>query len=150
MQADIGIHQCLFTAQIDPSKPPCLCLRHDVDGLIWQPGQTTDEIPQPWQHTATFNALGYVQASKRERIFASCPPNTSYVVLCDCVRHLYIYRQPSPTANDLRNRKSGRVVGTIAKQQLISLDSTEDILGMIATDLRIFVLTASKLYIVRV
>ena len=44
-------------------------------------------------------------------------------VLCDCVRHLYIYRQPAPTENTLKNRKSGQIVGAIAKQQLISLDT---------------------------
>ena len=150
IQVNIGTYQCLFTAQLDPTKPPCLCLRHDVDGLIWQPQQPTQDTPQPWQHINTFNALGYVQASKQERKFTSCPPSASYAVLCDCVRHLYIYRQPAPTENTLKNRKSGQIVGAIAKQQLISLDTTEDILGMQATENRIFVLTPSKLYIIRV
>lgn len=149
-KASLASHQRLFRASLEPHLPTSLCLRHDVDGIIWQPKQATAESPSPWQHEATFNALGYVQASKRNCKFASCAPDTSYCVLCDCSKHAYIYRQPSDIPSPLRNRKSGRVVGQIAKQQVVSLDSNDDILGLQATNERLFILTTKKLYIIRV
>ena len=47
----------------------------------------------------------------------------------------------------------GRVdvfVGQIAKQQLVSLESTDDILGISSTDDRLFVLTNKTLFVIRV
>eukprot|EP00057_Strongylocentrotus_purpuratus_P012853 XP_011667327.1 PREDICTED: nudC domain-containing protein 1 isoform X2 [Strongylocentrotus purpuratus] len=146
----ISSYQRIFKAPLQPSHPPCICLRHDVDGVVWQPRPTTAESPSPWQHEATFNALGYVQASKRNCKFASCSPDTSYCVLCDCSKHGYIYRQPADIPSPLRNRKSGRVVGQIAKQQVISLDAIDDILGLQATNERLFILTTKKMYVIRV
>ena len=143
-------HQRLFKAPLQPHLPPSFCLRHDVDGIVWQPNKLTEECLSPWQHEATFNALGYVQASKRNCKFASCAPDASYCVLCDCSKHAYIYRQPSDIASPIRNRKSGRVIGQVAKQQVVSLDSSDDILGMQATNERLFILTSRKLYIIRV
>ncbi|XP_022082345.1 nudC domain-containing protein 1-like [Acanthaster planci] len=150
-RASLSSHQFLFNAQLHPDKLPCICLRHDVDGLLWQPGMGADgQRSAPWCHAATFNALGYVQASKRDRKYSCCPPGCSYAVVCDCIRHLYVYRQPAPILSPLRNRKSGRVVSQIAKQQLVSLESTDDILGVAAADDRLFVLTNNKLYVIRV
>ncbi|XP_041455134.1 nudC domain-containing protein 1-like isoform X1 [Lytechinus variegatus] len=146
----ISSHQRLFQARLQPNHPPCICLRHDVDGIVWQPRSTTAESPSPWYHEATFNALGYVQASKRNCKFASCAPDMSYCVLCDCSKHAYIYRQPADIPSPLRNRKSGRVVGQIAKQQVVSLDASDDILGLQATNERLFILTSKKLYVIRV
>ncbi|XP_071502362.1 nudC domain-containing protein 1-like [Diadema antillarum] len=149
-KASLASHQRLFKAPLQPNTAPAICLRHDVDGIIWQPRAVTPEITSPWQHEATFNALGYVQASKRNCKFASCAPDTSYCVLCDCSKHAYVYRQPSDIPSPLRNRKSGRVIGQVAKQQVVSLDSNDDILGMQATDERLFILTSKKLYVIRV
>ncbi|XP_071785195.1 nudC domain-containing protein 1-like [Asterias amurensis] len=149
-RVSLSSHQFLFNAQTHPNKPPCICLRHDVDGLLWQPDLSTKEHTSPWYHTATYNALGYVQASKMDRKYSSCPANCSYAVICDSTRHVYVYRQPTPISTPLRNRKSGRVVGQIAKQQLISLESIDDILGIACADERVYVLTTTKLYIIRV
>ncbi|XP_038068788.1 nudC domain-containing protein 1-like isoform X2 [Patiria miniata] len=150
-RVSLSSHQVLFNAQLHPQRPPCICLRHDVDGLLWQPGIGADgDHRSPWQHTATFNALGYVQASKRDRKYSCCPPDCSYALVCDCVRHLYVYRQPSAILSPLRNRKSGRVVSQIAKQQLVSLETTDDILGVAAADDRLFVLTNNQLCVIRV
>ncbi|XP_033096259.1 nudC domain-containing protein 1-like [Anneissia japonica] len=149
-KVSLGSHQWLFNATLDPKQMPCICLRHDVDGIVWQPTTPDEQQLNAWKHHATFNALGYVQAAKTSKKFASCSQDTSYAVLCDCIRHLYIYRQPSPTLSPLRNRKSGRVIGELAKQQVISLDTTDDILGMQATNERLFVLTSKKLYVVKV
>ena len=56
LQVNLGSHQFLFTVHVDPSEMPCLCLRHDVDALVWQP--RPKQPAHMWEHVATFNALG--------------------------------------------------------------------------------------------
>lgn len=145
---NLGSHQYLFTVDVDPSEMPCLCLRHDVDALVWQP--RPDQPGNMWEHVATFNALGYVQASKRDKKFATCAPNFSYASLCECLRRAFIYRQPSPVETVLFNRKQGRQVGQVAKQQVASLDSDKPILGFRATNERLYILTSSNLFVLKV
>uniref|UniRef100_A0A8C6SQP2 NudC domain-containing protein 1 n=1 Tax=Neogobius melanostomus TaxID=47308 RepID=A0A8C6SQP2_9GOBI len=145
---NLGGHQYLFTVQSDPALMPCLCLRHDVDALVWQPRPEQPE--HMWEHVATFNALGYVQASKRDKKFATCPPNFSYASLCECLRRAFIYRQPAPVETVLFNRRQGRQVGQVAKQQVSSLDSDLPILGFRATNERLYILTSSNLHVLKV
>ncbi|XP_062291954.1 nudC domain-containing protein 1 [Scomber scombrus] len=145
---NLGSHQYLFTVDVNPAEMPCLCLRHDVDALLWQP--RPDQPSNMWEHIATFNALGYVQASKRDKKFATCPPNFSYASLCECLRRAFIYRQPSPVETVLFNRKQGRQVGQVAKQQVASLDSDKPILGFRATNERLYILTSSNLFVLKV
>ncbi|XP_051811477.1 nudC domain-containing protein 1 isoform X2 [Acanthochromis polyacanthus] len=52
---NLGSHQYLFTVDVNPSEMPCLCLRHDVDALVWQP--RPEQPGNMWEHVATFNAL---------------------------------------------------------------------------------------------
>ncbi|XP_026875371.2 nudC domain-containing protein 1 isoform X1 [Electrophorus electricus] len=145
---NLASHQYLFTADTSPSEMPALCLRHDVDALLWQP---RPECPNDmWEHVATFNALGYVQASKRDKKFATCAPNFSYAALAECMRRVFIYRQPLPVDTVLFNRKQGRQVGQVAKQQVASLESNEPVLGFRATNERLFVLTSSNLFVLKV
>ncbi|KAM4630154.1 nudC domain-containing protein 1 [Polymixia lowei] len=145
---NLGGHQYLFTVDVKPSEMPCLCLRHDVDALLWQP--RPDQPGSMWEHVATFNALGYVQASKRDKKFATCAPNFSYATLGECLRRVYIYRQPAAVDTVLFNRKQGRQVGQVAKQQVASLDSNQPILGFRATNERLFVLTSTNLFVLKV
>lgn len=93
---------------------------------------------------------GYVQASKREKKFATCAPNFSYASLCECLRRAFIYRQPSPVETVLFNRKQGRQVGQVAKQQVASLDSDKAVLGFRATNERLYILTSSNLFVLKV
>ncbi|XP_038131413.1 nudC domain-containing protein 1 [Cyprinodon tularosa] len=141
-------HQYLFTVDVDPTQMPCLCLRHDVDALVWQP--RPDRPEDMWEHIATFNALGYVQASKQDKKFATCAPDFSYAALGECLRRAFIYRQPSPVETVLFNRKQGRQVGEVAKQQVASLDSDKPILGFRASNERLFILTSSNLFVLKV
>lgn len=140
----------MFQSRLDIDSPPALCLRHDVDGLMIQPQNTAKENQQPWTHTATFNAFGYVQASKQQRRFSLCAPDCSYAVICDCVRHMYIYRQPTAVLSPIRNRKTGQEVGAVAKQQLVSLDAVDNIIGIQVTNKYVFVTTADNLYCITV
>lgn len=145
---NLGSHQYLFTVDVSPSEMPAFCLRHDVDALLWQP--RSDQLTDMWEHTSTFNALGYVQASKRDKKFATCAPNFSYAALGECLRRVFIYRQPSPVDTVLFNRKQGRQVGQVAKQQVASLESNEPVLGFRATNERLFALTSNNLFVLKV
>ncbi|XP_043544682.1 nudC domain-containing protein 1 isoform X1 [Chiloscyllium plagiosum] len=144
---NLSSHQYLFTAVVDPAEMPCFCLRHDVDALLWQPHPQQDNM---WEHIGTFNALGYVQASKREKKFSTCAPNYSYAALCECFRRVFIYRQPAPVQTVLYNRKEARHVGQVAKQQVASLETNDPVLGFQATNERLFVLTRKNLFIIKV
>ncbi|KAF4073800.1 hypothetical protein AMELA_G00247250 [Ameiurus melas] len=145
---NLGSHQYLFTVDINPSEMPAFCLRHDVDALLWQP--RPEQPDSLWEHIATFNALGYVQASKRDKKFATCAPNFSYAALAECVRRVFIYRQPSAVDTVLFNRKQGRQIGQIAKQQVASLESNDPVLGFRATNERLFILTSKNMFILKV
>ncbi|XP_072459371.1 nudC domain-containing protein 1 isoform X2 [Notamacropus eugenii] len=145
---NLGSNQYLFSALVDPKEMPCFCLRHDVDALLWQPHSSQQD--EMWEHIATFNALGYVQASKRDKKFFACAPNYSYAALCECLRRVFIYRQPTAMSTVLYNRKEGRQVGQVAKQQVASLESNDPILGFQATNERLFVLTTKNLFLIKV
>ncbi|XP_045661737.1 nudC domain-containing protein 1 isoform X3 [Ursus americanus] len=145
---NLGSNQYLFSVIVDPKEMPCFCLRHDVDALLWQPHSSKQD--DMWEHIATFNALGYVQASKRDKKFFACAPNYSYAALCECLRRVFIYRQPAPMSTVLYNRKEGRQVGQVAKQQVASLETNDPILGFQATNERLFVLTTKNLFLIKV
>ena len=63
----------------------------------------------------TFNALGYVQASKRDRKFSTCAPNLSFAVMSDCNRHIFVYKQPSEG-----------IKGNVAQQYVHTLATNSD------------------------
>ncbi|XP_042320563.1 nudC domain-containing protein 1 isoform X2 [Sceloporus undulatus] len=144
---NLGSNQYLFSTVVDPKEMPCFCLRHDVDALLWQPRPDQQD---KWEHISTFNALGYVQASKQDKKFMACAPNHSYSALCECVRRVFIYRQPAPLSTVLYNRKEGRQVGQVAKQLVATLETHDPVLGFQATNERLFVLTTKVLFIIKV
>ena len=141
-EANMTGYQHLCNVMEADSASPSLVTRHDVDGLVWRLS------PEALTHVATFPALGYVQASKTARKFISAPSSWGYSVISDNSRHLYVYRQPQDLAEEteLRNRRSGQKVSQVAKQQVISLDSQGDILGLVALSSLIVVLTKDKLF----
>ena len=140
--ASLEGRQHLLTFPSDASSAPQLCTRHDVDGLVWRlaGGETAE-------HANTFPALGYVQASKQSRKFLAAPASARFSVICDSSRHLYLYRQPEALAAELglRNRKSGERVERVARQQVITLEPTEEVLGLVAEEEVIHVLSATAL-----
>jgi hypothetical protein len=151
-QVNIGGNQWLFSTSLSAGSMPVVCLRHDVDGLIWQPSTDAEGSVQSfeWKHVGTFNALGYVQASKQQRKFVSCSPSMSYAAIADCVRHVYVYHHPTTIKSPLRNRRTGETIAAVARQQLVSIESTSDILGMCASNTHIFILAGKTLYAVRI
>ena len=139
--ANLEGRQHLLTLPSEDSPVLQLCTRHDVDGLVWRLGGETAE------HVATFPALGYVHASKQSRKFLAAPASARFSVICDSSRHLYLYRQPEALAAELglRNRKSGERIERVARQQVITLESTEEVLGLVAKEEVVYVLTATAL-----
>ena len=149
-QVNLSHRQFLFSTTRTDDHPGILCLRHDVDGVAWQPTDVIQTGISPWEHTATFNALGYVSASKQNKKFMTCDSSCNYSLIADFNRHLYIYRQNNSLLTPIRNRKSGQNVSSIAKQQLITLESTDDIVGLCATNSVIAVLCKDVLYVIKV
>ena len=45
----------------------------------------------------------------------------------------------------MRNRKSGERIERVARQQVITLESTEEVLGLVAKEEVVYVLTATAL-----
>lgn len=130
-------HQWIFNASLDPRLPPAFCIRHDVDALLWQPKAHADREAN-WTHIGTFNALGYVQAAKKDRKFSTCAPDMSFATLCDCARHVYVYQQPEGEAKH-------------ASQQVVTLTSPDnEILGLQASNRKIFILTKQGVHVVTV
>ena len=82
----------LFTLPPSPFSSSLLCIRHDIDALVYSPKIESKALL--WTHIGTFNALGYVQASKREKKFLTASSDLSFAVLCDCTRHVFVYQQP--------------------------------------------------------
>ncbi len=152
-RVNLSGHQHLFDVQTVADRPSALCLRHDVDGLVWQPQRDSQQTG--FVHVGTFPALGYVQASKEQRRFTVASPSMSYSAIVEAARRVYLYRQPTPIASefDLRNRKSGRRVSQVAKQQVVTLESpgegegrnSQQVLGVAATDGSLVLITKDSI-----
>ena len=101
-------------------------------------------------HVDTFDALGYVQASKSQRRYTCSAPNRTYVAIVDRSRHVYVYRKPEAISEgcELRNRKSGKKVQTVAKQQVFTLEHEPDdyVIGAVATHRALYIATQRDLY----
>lgn len=65
---------------------PAFCLRNDVDALLWQPrGCENSEREEEgeevnYTHTATYDAFGYVRASKTSAKF-TCASSGEWVMV---------------------------------------------------------------------
>lgn len=144
--SNITGHQFLF--KVDTAEECRLVLRHDVDGIVWAPRSTGKTFDM--EHVATFNAFGYVSASKQDRQYVVAGPSLKYVALIDNRSHVYIYGTPtSPEGGELKNRKTGEVQN-VAKQHLVRLEECAKIIGAAACDECIFVLGEDCLYAVEV
>ena len=150
LQVNLGHRQFLFATPRCKNHHGVVCLRHDVDGVVWKPVDIEQTGSSPWEHTSTFNAFGYVSASKQNRKYMLCAPDFSYSLITDFSRHLYIYRQHIDLSSSLRNRKLGLDVLSVAKQHLITLEGTDDIVGLCTSNSLICVLCRKSLHVIRV
>ena len=63
----------MFVNQNSCGLPSHFCLRQDVDGFVWRVEPKSGDNLEPFCHAATFNAFGYVKASKTMAKFTSAP-----------------------------------------------------------------------------
>lgn len=147
----LSVHQFLFSITIDPKDVPALALRHDVDSCIWQPyPQLVNSDLWPMEHEGTLLAFGYIQSSKQNRKFVTCPPDFSYSVVCEASKHMFIYRVGNQdcqlrqrSANSTRNVKVGQ-------QYVFNIDKYGEVLGINAMNNYLFVLTESNLMAIEI
>ncbi|XP_015110562.1 nudC domain-containing protein 1 [Diachasma alloeum] len=113
-----------------------LCIRQDHDGCVW----SLLEAPNDWnvQHESTFPGFGYVEASKSNKKFCISPQNGDYVAIVEHNRHAFIYEKPGLDAK-------------VAKQKIVDLGAEAlPIMGAVATDDHLILLTQDKLYKLKV
>jgi hypothetical protein len=86
-QASLDSHQWILNVVTDPGNVHSICVRHDVDAIVWQPqlplekrDEAGDGVDFDWncKHIATFPALGYVQASKERKKFTLSSPGGEF------------------------------------------------------------------------
>ncbi|KAF9144128.1 hypothetical protein BGX30_013666 [Mortierella sp. GBA39] len=114
-----------------PFRMPTVCLKHDVDGLVYsiqhKPGATSQPMSTVQQgedimkfvHTDTFDALAFVQASKREKRFVMHNPNGRFTAIVESSRNVYIYwhtpgdklKQERQTVVDVSKGKQVDIIG---------------------------------------
>ncbi|KAG0090147.1 hypothetical protein BGZ93_004902 [Podila epicladia] len=101
----IGQSFSTFEPQGDsPYRIPTVCLKHDVDGLVYSIQHTAGALPGPassvqqtnegvmkFVHTGTYNALAFVQASKREKRWVMHDPYGRFSAIVEASRNVYIY-----------------------------------------------------------
>ena len=140
MQTSLGGKQLLFALQSTNCSPSYFCIKHDIDALLYSldikaPPTTSSSLQ--WTHTHTFSALGYVQASKRDKKFLTCASDCSYAVLTDCNRHVFVYLQPPDGLS-----------GLSAVQYVHTLCQGNEILGVCASVRGVvFVLCEEELHV---
>ncbi|KAJ0180851.1 hypothetical protein K1T71_002936 [Dendrolimus kikuchii] len=142
----LSVHQYLFNIQMEMHEVPAIALRHDVDACIWQPyAQLVNSDTWPVKHQGTLMAFGYVQSSKQNRKFITCPPNFSYSVVCEATKHVFVY-QSSSEGNHLRKRTGGVVKNVkVGQQHVFNIDKYGEVLGINATNEYLFILTETTL-----
>ncbi|CRK91660.1 CLUMA_CG005310, isoform A [Clunio marinus] len=133
----------LFSTTLRPGYPQAVAVRSDVDCCLWlQQVSSNDEWSM--KHESTLHAFGYIQASKRERKFLACSPDTNLAVICESSRHLFIYKNSYNTAGGLRKRSGPQL--TIGQQKLVSFDgSNGEILGIVVDNEIILLLTENAI-----
>lgn len=105
-------------------------------------------LPPDSTYRSFFLLLGYVLASKRDRKFAGCAADLSFAAICDSTRNVYIYRNDVAVDSELKNRKTGKIVKTVARQHVITLDKPGAILGFAVALHNVFILKSDYLYVI--
>ncbi|KAK7574104.1 hypothetical protein V9T40_011295 [Parthenolecanium corni] len=142
-EVNLSGHQKLFNIRVKPTEAPYLCIRHDVDGILWKLNYENTNV---CEHVSTLNAFGYVLASKQWK-YSTCSPDFSYSVIAATKQNLFVYKQNCHVDSELRNRKTNQKFSKVGKQYLISLNTTDEILGLRATNEFVVVLTSNCVHL---
>lgn len=74
------------------------------------------------------------------KFFVACP-DLSYAAICETRKHIFLYCQnKSIGSNELRNRTTGKRINSLAQQQVFSLPSNDEILGIYASNSYLYIL----------
>ncbi|XP_072935389.1 nudC domain-containing protein 1 [Epargyreus clarus] len=150
-RAALSVHHYLFNVQLETWEVPALVLRHDVDACVWQPYAQQLNESWPMVHQGTLMAFGYVQSSKQNRKFLTCPPNFSYGVVCEATRHIFIYKNAGIQHCQMRKRTEGIMKPIkVGQQHVVNIEKQEEVLGINATNEYLFVLTENSLAAIQV
>ncbi|KAG0337220.1 hypothetical protein BG004_007727 [Podila humilis] len=105
-------------------KIPTVCLKHDVDGLVYSiqhvPSSSVKEEKDEEEgimkfvHIGTFDALAFVQASKREKRWVMHDPLMRFSVIIEACRNVYIYWH---TLGDKKQKQERQTVIDVSKGQ---------------------------------
>ncbi|KAI1319677.1 hypothetical protein EDD11_003371 [Mortierella claussenii] len=107
---------------------PTVCLKHDVDGLVYaiqhvagsKPMQSSiqqSEGIMKFVHVSTFDALAFVQASKREKRFVMHDPQGRFSVIVESNRNVYIYWH----SGDAKLRNEKQTVVDVSKGEQVDI-----------------------------
>ena len=121
----------LFSTLTRKDGVPHICLRYDVDGIVWQPSRERTAF---WVHVFTLDGFGYVLASKPEHKYVGCGPNFEYAVITDCKSNLYVYECREGAAKT-------------RTQFVASFNDCEEILGCVVGKSMIYVLTDTHIVV---
>ena len=136
-QTPVAGHQWLFTRRFTPQEPTSFCIRHDVDGVLWKPVQSDTTSKVSWKHVSTFNALGFIQASKKNHKYTICGADYEFVAIVDCASNIYIYLTNNLSSKD-------------GSQYVIELPTEDEVLGVQASKTTLFLLTKNSMFAVKV
>ena len=156
LQVGLGGRQLLFTAPAASSDAPrYFCLRHDVDCVVWHPHACLTRYGPRWTHVSTFDALGYVQASKRERKFTTCSPGLKFAAMADGTRHVFVYvrtEEGHNTAAEFVHSFTSSSSSSIADEEDAAVaEKTPALLGLAALDCgSVLVLTDGQLHVLKI
>ncbi|XP_073993640.1 nudC domain-containing protein 1 isoform X2 [Rhodnius prolixus] len=148
----LGSEQWLFSVQLTSDELPAFCIRRDVDGILWQPvqPQMDNDIFQ-CTHIHTFPALGYIAASRQDKKFLLTPSSKSYVAIINTRGHVIVFRKTNLSSGSvLRNRKTSTTTDSLFVQNLVNLETNSQVVGAVASDQYLFVLTSDELIMVNI
>ncbi|CAK9295055.1 unnamed protein product [Gordionus sp. m RMFG-2023] len=158
-QASLSSNKFLFTLQSQiAGQCPAFALRHDVHATFWDIHSMSVKHPQdyvPYINTSSFEALGYVIASKESRKFATAWVGLpcTYAAIADSTNHIFLYYKQTnqieqskrtesqmSASNTLKNRKTGKTFDLdqphnkigghkLGVQKLITLEASGGDLG---------------------
>ncbi|KAK3814256.1 MAG: hypothetical protein J3Q66DRAFT_34491 [Benniella sp.] len=111
-----------------PFRMPSVCLKHDVDGLVFAIQHVPGSVPSnssiqqavgimKFVHVSTFDALAFVQASKREKRFVMHDPHGRFAVIVESSRNVYIYCH----TEDSKLRQERQIVVDVSKGQQVDI-----------------------------
>ncbi|CAG8608255.1 6839_t:CDS:2 [Ambispora gerdemannii] len=101
---------------------PSICLKYDVDGLIYEFQRSSGYPPITVTHVSTFDAFGFVQASKREKRHLFHDPLNKFIMVLEETHRAFIYWHTEGQAKRASDKQN--VVDIVGESK------DEDVLGV--------------------